>query len=117
MLRVGIVALALAACSKPQDDAAFQSALSSVVRDPQTTRFSDISQNAESICGQLNTKNAYGAYGGYLVFVYDRKNNALEVERSGESVKANEQLVLKLDLCDNQDEIERTFVEHTAVRS
>jgi hypothetical protein len=117
MRRVVLVGLTLASCAKPQDDRRFQAALAAIVRDPQTTQFRDVSENARTICGQLNTKNAYGAYSGFLIFVYDRNENTLLVEQEDASFETKEKLEIKLDLCKNRDDLMPLWIGHRVARS
>lgn len=58
----------LAGCSTPFE-IDYQTAVKQHLRDPQSAQFSDVTANAESACGFVNSKNGYGGYAGRQPFV------------------------------------------------
>lgn len=66
-------ALLLASCGKPEDDSALKAAFAgSALKDPSSVQLRNVQANAEVICGEFNSKNSYGAYGGFEPFVFKR---------------------------------------------
>jgi hypothetical protein len=66
-------ALLLAGCGKPEDDGDLKAAFAaSALKDPSSVQLRNVQANKEVICGEYNSKNSYGAYGGYEPFVFKR---------------------------------------------
>lgn len=62
-----------------------------IVKDPDAVQFRElfISDNAlKTLCGEVNGKNAYGAYVGYRRFYYTGRTSLDEIEKPGDSVFA-----------------------------
>ena len=67
----------MAACSSQQDDSRLRQAFQAYFKDPTSLQFEDVMSNDETICGQVNGKNGFGAYGGFELFIFDRRENQL----------------------------------------
>lgn len=59
----------------PKEIALIRAYLDNVLKDAESARFKDVviwlkpgPEPVHSICGQVNSKNSYGAYGGYKTF-------------------------------------------------
>lgn len=59
----------------PKEIALIRSFLDDVLKDADSAKFKDVviwlkpgAEPVHSICGQINSKNSYGAYGGYKTF-------------------------------------------------
>ncbi|MGZ2411285.1 hypothetical protein ACUXST_000682 [Sphingomonas sp. F9_3S_D5_B_2] len=67
-------ALLLASCSgKPENDSDLKAAFDgSSLKDPSSVQLRNVKANDHVICGEYNSKNSYGAYGGYEPFVFNR---------------------------------------------
>lgn len=59
---------------------AAKSAVSKLMRDPDSTKFENVAVNDKGIvCGMLNTRNGFGAYIGMRAFYYDPATNEANV--------------------------------------
>lgn len=68
-----LTAFLLAACGKPEDDGDLKAAFAaSALKDPSSVQLRNVQANDEVICGEYNSKNSYGAYGGFEPFVFNR---------------------------------------------
>jgi hypothetical protein len=66
-------AFLLASCAKPEDDSDLRAAFAaSALKDPSSVQLRNVKENKDVICGEYNSKNSYGAYGGYEPFVFQR---------------------------------------------
>lgn len=66
-------ALLLAGCGKPENDSDLKAAFAnSALKDPSSVQLRNVESNGETICGEYNSKNSYGAYGGFEPFVFRR---------------------------------------------
>ena len=74
---VGVLAVALGAIllNKPGDSATVKKAKETILsslRDPSSAEFRNIIEAPEDfVCGEVNAKNAFGAYIGFAAFTYD----------------------------------------------
>lgn len=74
---VGVLAVALGAIllNKPGDSATVKKAKETILsslRDPSSAEFRNIIEAPEDfVCGEVNAKNAFGAYIGFATFTYD----------------------------------------------
>lgn len=57
-------------------------AMASELRDPSSAQFRNIREGAETACGEVNAKNAFGAYTGFREFTYRRGITLFEPEQS-----------------------------------
>ena len=48
-----------------------KSEVATQLRDPRSAQFRDVTTNGLVVCGEVNGRNAYGAYAGYGRFVFD----------------------------------------------
>ena len=74
---IGTAAL-LAGCGGPVNDA--KKAAAALLKDPSSAQFRNIMQGAGAVCGEINGKNAYGAYAGYSKFVWNGMKATIEPE-------------------------------------
>ncbi|HQS97325.1 MAG: hypothetical protein B7X90_11180 [Novosphingobium sp. 17-62-19] len=58
-----------------------ENAVASKLRDPSSAEFRNIMQGSSATCGEVNGKNALGAYVGFKPFVYVRGIVLLEPEQ------------------------------------
>jgi hypothetical protein len=72
----------LTACESSEEKA-IKSFVSSQFKDPQSTQFQKITLDRGVMCGELNTKNSYGAYTGFQRFVARNESNRLSVNVDG----------------------------------
>ena len=71
---VSALSLCLAGCGQSADDAAL-SAVAYDLKDPESAKFRELKPSSSFLCGEINSKNSYGAYVGFRRFIYDRKSN------------------------------------------
>lgn len=57
------------------------------LRDPGSAQFRDVKRVGESVCGEVNGKNAYGAYAGFKHFIVDAGNVTLEPDIPSERLQ------------------------------
>lgn len=67
-----LFSLALVACES-SDEKALKEFVSSQFKDPQSTQFQKITFKDGVMCGEVNSKNGYGAYVGFKRFVAEKK--------------------------------------------
>lgn len=85
----GLIAVALAGCGKeptPEQLKAFkevkaQGAIKQLLKDPDSAKF----QNMNGMCGEVNSKNSFGAYTGYQKFIASPDLVVLENETPEET--------------------------------
>ena len=77
------VILATGCDSRAESDA--KEAVKVVLRDPASAQFSNVEEvdGDGIVCGEVNSKNAYGAYTGALSFVYDHGRLIMEDDAIG----------------------------------
>lgn len=73
LMRVVLVAVGMMlATAAVADDAALikqaEDAVTHNLLDPESARFRDVGVNGDTVCGQVNAKNAYGGYIGFRSF-------------------------------------------------
>ncbi len=66
----------LAACSgeDPKD------AVAAGLADPRSARFQSVRDRGDHVCGQVNSREPPGGYGGYRRFVYDKESEVAAVD-------------------------------------
>ena len=62
---LAIALIALAGCSSEPD----LSPVSDIMKDPDSTKFRNVIEYENSVCGEVNSKNSYGAYSGFQDFI------------------------------------------------
>lgn len=60
------------------------------LRDPSSAQFRSMDVYDHCVLGEVNGKNAFGAYAGFGEFYYDRRTKKGEIEPSSESVHLTE---------------------------
>jgi hypothetical protein len=68
------IGLLLTSCGgKPDNDRDLKAAFAnSNLKDPSSVQLRNVQENSDVICGEYNSKNGYGAYGGFQPFVFQR---------------------------------------------
>ena len=73
---------------RQQHFAEAKKAAAEMTRDPESVKFRNLAdfdesgpdlKDADFVCGEMNGKNLYGAYGGYVKFVYLRRTGPFVV--------------------------------------
>ena len=59
-----------------------EEAVAAELRDPSSAQFRNIREGTETACGEVNAKNAFGAYTGFRQFAYRRGIILFEPEQS-----------------------------------
>lgn len=57
------------------------------LRDPGSAQFRDLKKVGETVCGEVNGKNAYGAYAGFKHFIVDAGAVTMEPETPSERLQ------------------------------
>jgi hypothetical protein len=76
-----LIILGISGCAQaPTPEARAREALQAVVRDPASLKVDNISADEKSgiICGEFNSRNAFGAFVGNQAFVFDGIQTRLE---------------------------------------
>ncbi len=76
-----LLGLSLIACESSEEKA-LKTFVASQFRDPQSTQFEKITYKDGVMCGEVNSKNEYGAYVGYKRFVAIKKGSNPKSEYS-----------------------------------
>ncbi|WP_304273996.1 hypothetical protein [Caulobacter segnis] len=91
-LQVALVCLALASCSKSPEEAAKAHA-ADLLRDPSSAQFRNVRVTGSHVCGEINGKNGFGAYSGFVRFHGDK--DTAEIDPGDGGPTFNGQPVLK----------------------
>lgn len=93
-----VSAIALSACGDGRIDSA-KSAVARDLLDPESATFRDVTLFAKPngstrVCGQVNAKNRFGGYVGYVGFVHDpgARKTVFELQQPPASADSLEQL-------------------------
>jgi hypothetical protein len=101
----------------PEKDSRFKTAASFVFKDPASLQFQDTSNNDQVFCGQVNAKNAFGAYVGFRLFVFDKKANQLWVEDTDETEgKGFQNLLDAMEKCTNSFALSSIATQHVTAK-
>ena len=85
--------LAVAGCSQLSESQKLideaRAATGNLVRDPSSSQFRNETAYLDSqvVCGEFNSKNAYGAFAGYQVYVFESGSVTIEGEPAFSSAK------------------------------
>ena len=84
-----LIAAASACSQQPRTFRDAEAAVRSVLRDPESARFSDAQQcgKADGVVGQVNAKNGFGGYAGSASYVYFGGQAAVEGSDSDQYVQ------------------------------
>lgn len=77
---IAIIALAAAACADASVEKEAREAVARDLRDPASAQFRDIKAWPRSVCGEVNGKNAMGAYVGFSRFWFDRESKRYRID-------------------------------------
>lgn len=86
MHRFILLALALAGCASSVEREA-QDAVAAKLTDPNAAEFRDVHTGADgqTVCGEVNAKNALGGYVGFERFIRNKKASYLSLEATTET--------------------------------
>ncbi len=57
------------------------------LKDPSSAQFRDVHKTDQAVCGEVNGKNAYGAYVGFRHFIVESGSVSMEPELPGERLE------------------------------
>lgn len=91
LLFVSIVGLTNLAFAKEKESPFMQEATINIknqMKDPESTQFRNLREiqntlNEKSLCGEINSKNSYGGYVGYMPFSYSKEGTAILNHNAG----------------------------------
>lgn len=66
---IAMLCLGLGACGGPVEDA--KKLVAHDLKDPSSAQFRDVKKTGKAVCGEVNGKNAYGAYVGFKHFIVE----------------------------------------------
>jgi hypothetical protein len=76
-----VLIVILAGCtSEPPRVVEAKSAISALLRDPESARFTEITEAGSCVLGKINAKNGFGGYSGASEFVYNAKLRAARID-------------------------------------
>lgn len=72
---LAVVAFSLIGCAEREA----KQAVAAEMRDPDAAQFRSIWSSSNGVCGEVNGKNAFGAYVGFRPFIYNRSTKSVSV--------------------------------------
>ncbi len=117
MRTIVALCLMLTACGSPQDDPDLQSQLNILLKDPSSVQYQAVTSSPQAVCGELNSKNSYGAYEGFTVFVFDRQAKKLYLEGADEDAGEHQKMLDAMDHCSNNIDLLGNMIRRRAART
>lgn len=87
LVAVTVLCVGLAGCGGPVSDA--KKLVAHDLKDPSSAQFREIKTVADTVCGEVNAKNAYGAYVGFKHFFVRDGRVTMEPEAPSERLSPN----------------------------
>jgi hypothetical protein len=91
-----LAALALAACN-PVAELQAKRAVAARMKDPDSAKFRNVRSVGDAICGDVNGRNGFGAYAGFVPFVFFPADGAVFV--ASDQMPASDRQALQM-FCD-----------------